>query len=128
MPYIYDVFISYQRQRFGKWVREHFSKFLDLYLEDALGRKAIIFIDEQIETGDIWPKNLVNALACSRGRVRPWVCLHRQRSLAKIVDYDVKSRQEGVHIDHRNAPYLGEDRAILPVGAPSVEPLVVNSH
>jgi hypothetical protein len=72
MPYKYDVFISYQRQRFGNWVREHFSKFLDLYLEDALARKPRIFIDEQIETGDIWPRNLVEALAYSKCLVCVW--------------------------------------------------------
>jgi hypothetical protein len=72
MPYKYDVFISYQRERFGEWVREYFSKFLDLYLEDALGRKPKIFIDKQIETGDIWPRNLVDALACSRCLVCVW--------------------------------------------------------
>jgi hypothetical protein len=44
-----------------------------------------------------------HSLTACEGRVRPWVCLHRQRSLAKIVNDDVKSRQEGVRIglDHR---------------------------
>jgi hypothetical protein len=48
---------------------------------------------------------------CMRARVR----LRRQRGLAKIVHYDIKSSQEGVWGDHRAAPYLREDRAILQV-------------
>jgi hypothetical protein len=52
-------------------------------------------------------------LAPAQGGLGARVRLGRQRSLAKVVYHNVKSSQEGVHIDHRSAPYLGEDRAIL---------------
>jgi hypothetical protein len=45
----------------------------------------------------------------------PSVSLGGQKDLAKIIDHGVKSGQEGVGIDHRTAPYLGEDGAILQV-------------
>src|SRR5262249_56781826 len=37
----------------------------------------------------------------------------RQRGLAKVVYHNVKSSQEGVCVDHRGAPYPGEDRVVL---------------
>jgi hypothetical protein len=39
--------------------------------------------------------------------------LGRQSSRAQVVHQNGKSRQEGVHIDQRSAPYLGEERAML---------------
>lgn len=55
-------------------------------------------------------------LAAAQGGLGPRMELGRHRGLAKVIDHNIKSRQEGVHIDHRRAPYLGEDRAILPAG------------
>src|SRR4029453_8841535 len=52
-------------------------------------------------------------LTPAQGRLRAWVRLGRQREHAKVIDHHVKSRQEGVHINHRSAPYFA-DRAILP--------------
>src|SRR5262249_54576511 len=56
----------------------------------------------------------------AEGSLGARVWFRGQRELAKVIDHNVKRRQEGVHIDHRSAPYLGEDRAILPVRAPSM--------
>ena len=39
-----------------------------------------------------------------------------QRERAKVIDHNVKSGQEGGHINPRSAPYLGEDRAMRPAG------------
>jgi hypothetical protein len=55
-------------------------------------------------------------LTPAEGGLGARVGLGRQRALAKVIDPNVKNSQEGVHIDHRNAPYLGEDRAILQAG------------
>src|SRR5262245_13077854 len=55
-------------------------------------------------------------LAPAQGRLGARVWLGGQRELAKVINYNVKSSQEGVHINHRSAPCLGKDRAILPAG------------
>src|SRR5262245_6246610 len=52
----------------------------------------------------------------AEGGLRSRMALRGQGGLAKVIDHDVKSREEGVDIDHKIAPYLGEDRAILQVG------------
>src|SRR5215467_6966355 len=54
-------------------------------------------------------------LTPAKSRLRSSMGLGRQRGRAHIIYHDVKSRQEGVHIDHRAAPYLGEERAMLQV-------------
>src|SRR5262245_18656603 len=54
-------------------------------------------------------------LTPAQGRLGTWVWRGGQREHAKVIDQNVKSGQEGVHINHRSAPYF-EDRAILPAG------------
>jgi hypothetical protein len=55
-------------------------------------------------------------LTATEGSLGARLGRRRQEILAEIIHYHVKSSQEGVDIDHRFAPYLGEDRAILQVG------------
>src|SRR5262249_19734451 len=50
-----------------------------------------------------------------------------EESMAKVGLYAI-SKSTTLESNKSHAPYLGEDRAILPVGAPSVDPLVVNTH
>src|SRR4030095_7914144 len=57
-------------------------------------------------------------LSAAEGGRWPSVSLGRPKDLAKIIDDDVKSGQEGIGIDHRTAPYLREERAILRVEGP----------
>ena len=49
----------------------------------------------------------------TQGCLGAWVRLGRQRGLAKVVRHTGQNSQEDIHIDHRSALYLGEDRAIL---------------
>jgi hypothetical protein len=51
----------------------------------------------------------------AESRLQSRMGLGRQGGLAHIIHHDVQSSQESVHIDHRAAPSLGEDRAILQV-------------
>jgi hypothetical protein len=62
-------------------------------------------------------------LTPTEGGLGPRVLLRGQRGLAKVINHDVKSGEEGVGIDQRAAPYLGEDRAILQVGDTFCSPL-----
>lgn len=67
MNYQYDIFISYKR--YGEWtnlVRGEFFKVLHDHLGMELGRVPKIFIDEQLEEGTDWPKDLALKLATSR--------------------------------------------------------------
>jgi hypothetical protein len=52
-------------------------------------------------------------LAPAEGGRRSRVTLRGHGGLAKVIDPNVKSSEEGVDIDHEIAPYLGEERAIL---------------
>jgi hypothetical protein len=56
-----------------------------------------------------------NDLTPAQGRLGARVGLGGQSEHAKVIDHHVQSRQEGVHINHRSAPYF-EERAILPAG------------
>src|SRR5215468_7051803 len=55
-------------------------------------------------------------LTPTQSRRWSWVWRGGQRGLVTVIDHNGKSRQEGVHINHRRAPYLGEERAMLPAG------------
>ena len=49
-------------------------------------------------------------LTPAEGRLGARVELGGQSELAKVIDHHVKSRQEGVHINHRSAPYTKSDK------------------
>jgi hypothetical protein len=65
--YEYQIFISYRRsdEHWVKWTRENFVQPLRTLLRPALGNVRI-FVDEQIETGQNWPRTIAEALAKSR--------------------------------------------------------------
>src|SRR6516165_8576350 len=54
-------------------------------------------------------------LTPAEGRLGARVGRGGQSEHAKVIDQHVQSRQEGVHINHRRAPYC-EERAMLPAG------------
>ena len=56
MAYQYDIFISYRRLGDARsWIDNYFVPLIENHLSQELGRKPMIFIDSQIETGDSWP-------------------------------------------------------------------------
>lgn len=68
-PYTYDIFLSYANGfegLFGEWTRNHFYKLFKLHLEDALGRRPEVYMDEQQPvTTTPWPMERKRALADS---------------------------------------------------------------
>ena len=63
MSYQYDIFISYRRHAETRtWIKEHFIPLVELRVEFELGRKPVIYIDDQIESGTSWPAALGAAL------------------------------------------------------------------
>jgi hypothetical protein len=66
MEYEYDVFISYKHGDIDYWLTNIFLKRFSFALENELGRKPLIFFDQNIQKGDIWPYRLQSALTRSR--------------------------------------------------------------
>ena len=67
MSYRHDIFISYKRDpETYRWIKNHFEPLLALRVGLELGRKAEIFIDDQLEVGATWPIDLGVQLGCSR--------------------------------------------------------------
>jgi hypothetical protein len=65
--YEFDVFISYRREGNPyNWVRNHFHPQLKAYLADQLPRDPVLFIDEGMEVGSVWPDRLEEALSRTR--------------------------------------------------------------
>jgi hypothetical protein len=72
--YEYDIFLSYKRHAEPRrWLVEHFQPLLEYYVELELGRKPLLFRDDQdIEAGTTWPAALGRALGNSRVLVSLW--------------------------------------------------------
>lgn len=67
MSYQHDVFISYRRQElWTPWTRDHFKKLLEAFLQQELGKKPDIFVDERIHVGADWVDALGEHLATSK--------------------------------------------------------------
>lgn len=67
MSYEYDVFISYRRQKlWTPWVRDCLKDLIESYLQEELGERPRIFVDERIEVGADWIDSLAEALAKSK--------------------------------------------------------------
>ena len=68
MTYLHDVFISYRREPIAwtEWTREHFKTLMLAYLQQDLARQPDVFVDDGIEEGSEWPKELARHLATSR--------------------------------------------------------------
>jgi hypothetical protein len=90
--YEFDVFISYRRKgNPHNWVRNHFYPRLKDYLADQLPEDPVLFIDEGMEVGSVWPDRLEEALVRTRILVpvlspqyfrSPW-CLAEWHSMAE---------------------------------------------
>ena len=73
MGYENDIFISYRRNpETYIWIRDHFSPLLEVYVDQVLGRKPVIYVDDQIESGTSWPISLGSALGRSRVLIALW--------------------------------------------------------
>jgi hypothetical protein len=93
VPYRYDIFISYRRQKFqDEWLTEHFLKTFDFYVSEEVagvcGRETTIFFDQLevnpairtgtlcngsgIEPGDNWKNALERAIKTSRCLLGLW--------------------------------------------------------
>jgi hypothetical protein len=73
MSYTHDIFISYRRNpETYVWITEHFAPLLALRVEFELGRKPVLYVDDQIESGTAWPASLGAALGGSRILIALW--------------------------------------------------------
>jgi hypothetical protein len=73
MSYSHDIFISYRRNpETYVWITEHFVPLLTLRVELELGRRPLIYVDDQIESGTSWPASLGAALGGSRVLIALW--------------------------------------------------------
>lgn len=73
MVYKYDMFISYRRDdETRRWLNTHLIPLLGLHVGQSLGRKVRIFVDDQLETGILWPAALGKTLGQSRVLVPLW--------------------------------------------------------
>jgi hypothetical protein len=73
MSYQHDIFISYRRNpETHFWITEHFVPLLTLRVELELGRRPLIYVDDQIESGTSWPTSLGVALGGSRVLIPLW--------------------------------------------------------
>lgn len=73
MSYQHDIFISYRRHpETHFWITEHFVPLLALHVDQELGRKPQIYVDDQIESGASWPISLGAALGGSRTLIALW--------------------------------------------------------
>jgi hypothetical protein len=65
--YEFDVFLSYSRKGSSpKWVHNHFLPKLRDCLIDELGHEVKVFVDQEMEPGDIWPARLARMLGRSK--------------------------------------------------------------
>ena len=63
MPYEHDVFLSYRRHaEWPKWVQRIFLPLFNHWLGEELPGVRI-FIDYDIETGELWPQRLPDIAA-----------------------------------------------------------------
>jgi hypothetical protein len=67
MSYAYHVFVSYRRQAlWTPWTRDQFKPLLEAYLQQELGQRPEIFVDERLQFGRDYVEQLGKALAQSR--------------------------------------------------------------
>jgi hypothetical protein len=73
MDYQFDVFISYRRlNEWPEWIKKHFFKIFQHWLDEELGKNCRISIDYNMETGHSWPAGLANDLSRSKVLVPLW--------------------------------------------------------
>jgi hypothetical protein len=122
MSYQHDVFISYKREPlWTAWTRDHFRALLSSYLQQELGRAPDIFLDERIDVGQDWVKELGRHLATSKVLIgifsgdyfhSPW-CLHE---LDLMIERQQASR--GTLI----IPVIVHDGDLIPAQARRLQP------
>lgn len=92
--YEFDVFISYRRlDGWPEWVEDSFLPVFKHWLNEELGHEARIFLDTRIETGQIWPNELANALAKSAVIV-PLLCATYFTSDWCAAEYEIMEKRE----------------------------------
>jgi hypothetical protein len=65
--YEFDVFLSYSRKGSSPgWVHNHFLPKLRACLTDEIGHEPKVFVDQEMETGTVWPNRLAQVLAGSK--------------------------------------------------------------
>lgn len=92
MSYIHDVFISYQRERWGNWVQNHFKQLLDHHLEDALGKEPDIFTDNSIGPGALWQQKIKESLARSKCMVGIWAPTYFESEWCRAECFSIRER------------------------------------
>lgn len=93
-PYLYDVFLSYRRRdEWPGWVDRHFLPILRHWLGEELCREPRIFIDTNIETGNIWPDSLASGLSQS-AVLLPLLCGSYFTSQWCTIEYHLIERRE----------------------------------
>jgi hypothetical protein len=70
MSYRYHIFVSYKRQElWTPWTRDRFKRLLTSYLQQELGERPEIFVDEVIDIGADYVNALAERLATSMALV-----------------------------------------------------------
>jgi hypothetical protein len=65
--YEFDVFLSYSRKGSSPaWVHNHFLPKLRDCITDEIGREPTVFVDQEMETGTVWPTRLAQVLTRSK--------------------------------------------------------------
>ncbi len=76
MTYKYDVFVSYARDPWHRWVKTAFVPLLEAVLKDELASEcnggSVFFDESDIRTGSDWPRELAKALSRSRIILALW--------------------------------------------------------
>jgi hypothetical protein len=73
MPYKYDIFISYRRDKeVLSWINSHFVPLLKTNVQFELGREPNVFVDDQLESGGVWPLTLAEKIGCSKILIPLW--------------------------------------------------------
>ncbi|WP_405734225.1 toll/interleukin-1 receptor domain-containing protein [Streptomyces sp. NBC_00028] len=107
VDYDYDVFISYShRGHVRDWVKNHFSRELQLYLEDLLPNDPRIFVDFEIPAGSAWPERLEQALLRSRCLVAIWSPPYFRSEWCMAEWKSMQRRQESLSAANGQAPTL----------------------
>ncbi|HEX6358215.1 toll/interleukin-1 receptor domain-containing protein [Actinophytocola sp.] len=65
--YEFDVFLSYSRKGSSPaWVHNHFLPKLRACLTDEIGHEPTVFVDQEMESGTVWPSRLEQVLTRSK--------------------------------------------------------------
>lgn len=119
--YVHDVFVSYQRKRWGDWVRKYLVRHVDRHLEGALGRKPIIFVDQALNAGAMWPTELREAVACSRCMLAVWSPSYFQSEWCRYECQAILARSAGRNSSCSLVPIVVSDGESFPPYAKCIQ-------